>query len=220
MSESLTPLEENSFLSRARYPKGKRSLQAILDATYEIVTSEGLMGASQEAIARRAKVTQSAVRHYFPTKEELLLAFFTVGVERLQSVVDTKMAEAYSDARTKLLEVAATHLDWIMSIEDIYYFESAAFWGRNPGYRSLRENWYQGITRKYRDLISEIHPTWSHRECESSSFQVLTLILGSWTTLGATRPILGHRKPKTLKAMTLAGINQLISDKTEDNQGK
>ena len=75
MSESSSQPESNSFLSRARYPKGRKSLQAILDATYEIVTSEGLTGASQEAIARRAKVTQSAVRHYFPTKEELLLAF-------------------------------------------------------------------------------------------------------------------------------------------------
>ena len=220
MSESSSQPDGNSFLSRARYPKGRRSLQAILDATYEIVTSEGLMGASLEAIARRAKVTQSAVRHYFPTKEELLLAFFTVGVERLQSVVDTKMAEVYSDARTKLLEVVATHLDWIMGIEDIYYFESAAFWGRNPGYRNLRENWYQGITSQYRDLINEIHPSWSRQECEASSFQVLTLILGSWTTLGTTRPILRHRKPKTLKAMTLAGINQLISDNTGNEQGK
>lgn len=211
MSDSPTQLEENSFLSRARYPKGKRSLQAILDATYEIVTSEGLTAASQEAIARRANVTQSAVRHYFPTKEELLLAFFTVGVERLQSVIDNKMAETFSDSKTKLLEVTATHLDWISGIEDMYYFESAAFWGRNPGYRNLRENWYERLASQYRDLISEIHPTWLNQECESTSFQILTLILGSWATLGSTRPIHRHRSPKNLQAMTLEGINKLIS---------
>ena len=53
---------ENSFLARARYPKGKKRLQAILDAIYDIVITEGLAAASQEAIARRANVTQSAVR--------------------------------------------------------------------------------------------------------------------------------------------------------------
>ena len=220
MSESPTHLEENSLLSRARYPKGKRSLQAILDATYEIVTSEGLTAASQEAIARRANVTQSAVRHYFPTKEELLLAFFTVGVERLQLVIDNKMAETYADSKTKLLKVAATHLDWISDIEDMYYFESAAFWGRNPGYRNLRENWYEGLASQYRDLISEIHPTWSRQECASTSFQILTLTLGSWTTLGSTRPIHRNRSPKRLKAMTLDGINKLISTRTGSEKGE
>ena len=66
MSEQPAFEVENSFLSRARYPKGKRRLQAILDAMYEIVISDGLAAASQEAIAKRADVTQSAVRHYFP----------------------------------------------------------------------------------------------------------------------------------------------------------
>ena len=122
-----------------------------------------------------AEVTQSAVRHYFPTKEELLLAFFTVGVERLQLVIDNKMAETFSNSKTKLLKVAAAQLDW----------------------------------------ISEIHPTWSHQECESTRFQILTLILGSWTTLGSTRPIHRHRSPNKLKAMTLEGINKLISSVQE-----
>jgi len=105
------------------------------------------------------------VRHYFPTKEELLLAFFTVGVERLQLVIDNKMAETFSNSKTKLLKVAAAHLDW----------------------------------------ISEIHPTWSHQECVSTSFQILTLILGSWATLGSKRPMHRHRSPNKLKAMMRKG---------------
>jgi hypothetical protein len=50
MSEQPISTEESSFLSRARYSKGKRCLQAILNATYEIVVSGGLVGASQEEI--------------------------------------------------------------------------------------------------------------------------------------------------------------------------
>ena len=212
MSAPVLAGDGNTFLARARYPKGKMRLQAILDATYEIVTSEGLAAASQEAIARHANVTQSAVRHYFPSKEELLLAFFTVGVERIQVVLEEKLAERHPDPRTKLLDIVATHIDWIGEVEDVYYFESAAFWARNPGFRDLRENWYQKLARHYSDMLGEIHPDWSRSDCETASFQIMTLSLGSWTTIGNTRPLQQRRSQKSLKKMVLNGVEKLISN--------
>lgn len=202
---------DNSFLSRARYPKGRRSLQLILDATYDIVTTEGLAAASQEAIARRANVTQSAVRHYFHTKEELLLAFFTVGVERFRNVLQEKLYEDVANAKTKLLGIIDAHVDWISQTEDVYYFESAGFWARNPNFSDLRENWYQELATYYRDLLQQIHPDWSRAECEATSFQIVTLTLGTWTTIGATRPIQKKRSPKTLRKIVMAGVSKLIS---------
>jgi len=217
MPEQALTSEDNSFLSRARYPKGKRSLQAILDATYEIVTTQGLAAASQEAIARRANVTQSAVRHYFPSKEELLLAFFTVGAERIRSVLETKLAEPTTNPREKLIDIATTHITWISEIEDVYYFESSAFWARNPEYRDLRENWYQYVAREYRELLGQIHPHWTRSECEATSFQIMTLTLGSWTTVGSTRPLQQRRTQKSLIKIVLSGVNKLISDtKTQE----
>ena len=138
---------ENSFLARARYPKGKKRLQKILDATYEIVISEGLAAASQEAIAKRAEVTQSAVRHYFPTKDELLIAFFYSGIERLQQRLQNVMTETSQDPRTQLLESASLHYDRVLEVEDAYFFEAAAFWGRNPEFRAVRDAWYQSLDR-------------------------------------------------------------------------
>ena len=69
---------DDNFIGRARYAKGRDTLKAIHDATYDIIVSKGLSAASQEAIASRANVSQSTVRHYFPTKAELLLAFFSL----------------------------------------------------------------------------------------------------------------------------------------------
>ena len=211
MSTPLTIDADNSFLGRARYPKGKARLKAILEATYDIVISEGLAAASQEAIARRANVTQSAVRHYFPTKEELLLAFFSVGVERLKAVVDEKLAAHHDSAREKLLDIVSTHYDWINHTEDVYYFESAAFWGRNPGFRSMREAWYQKLTRHYRELLQEIHPDWNNPACQATAFQIVTLVLGSWTTMGNTRPMYRSSSKQALKATLMAGIDKLIT---------
>lgn len=46
------PKKVEGITSQARTPKGRRTLQAILDATFDLVSSEGLAAASQEAIAK------------------------------------------------------------------------------------------------------------------------------------------------------------------------
>ena len=201
---------EDSFLSRARYPKARKRLQDILDATYELIAEEGLAGASQEAIAKRAKVTQSAVRHYFPTKEELLLAFFKVGVERFRYVVDAKLREPNRDHREQLLEIISTHYDWIIRTEDVCYFEAAAFWGRNPEFRSFRESWYQRLTESYLDLLKKIHPSWSSDKLSDTTFQLMTLVLGGWITMGNTRSVYRGTAESDLKDKLLRGATRLI----------
>lgn len=87
MAKQSATESDNSFLSRARYPKGREALKSILDATYEVVTKQGLSAASQEAIAQQANVTKSAVRHYFSTKEELLLAFLPLALSGLRRLL-------------------------------------------------------------------------------------------------------------------------------------
>jgi len=206
-----TPQFESSFLTRARYPKGRRTLQTILDATYDLIISEGMAAASQEAIAKRANVTQSAVRHYFPTKEELLYAFFATGIERLQHLLKEKLAEQGEDPRNQLLESAGLHYDRMLEAEDVYFYEAAAYWARNPEFRELRDRWYQNVLRHYAELIQRLHPDWKKEQCNTCAIQLLTLILGGWTTLGSSRPFHKKRSRKALKAILLEGVDRLIS---------
>ena len=172
--------------------------------------SEGLAAASQEAIARRAEVTQSAVRHYFPTKDELLIAFFSTGIERLQQRLQSKMAEIGKDPRAQLLESASLHYDRILEVEDVYFFEAAAFWGRNPEFRNLRDAWYQSLEQHYFALIEGIHPEWDKQQITTAALAVLTLILGGWVTMGSSRPVLRRRSQTSLKSMLLCGIERVI----------
>ena len=202
---------ENSFLARAKYPKGRQTLKAILDATYEIVTTRGLAAASQEAIAQQANVTQSAVRHYFCTKEELLLAFFTVGVERLRTIIEDKLKNPSRPAKETLLDIIDTHYEWISQTKDVYYFESASFWGRNPGFRALREEWYGELLGHYRSLLGQIHPNWTRKQRDEASYQLITLVLGGWNTMGGTRPFYQSRSTESLKRALLAGAAKIIS---------
>ena len=101
-------------------------------------------------------------------------------------------------------------MDWICDVEDVYYFESSAFWGRNPGFRALRENWYQHLAKQYQLMLKDIQPVWSHSEREATSFQILTLTLGCWTTLGNTRPMYQRRNKTSLKKIVIEGVKKLI----------
>ena len=207
----INPASGTSFMSRGRYPKSRERLKDIFYATYDIIVAEGLAGASQEAIAKRAEVTQSAVRHYFPTKEDLLQAFFMVSVERLQSLIEETLKRPNQDHLNQLLEIVGTHYDWMIRTEDVYYFESAAFWGRNPQLRAFRESWYRNLTRYYRDLLAKIHPTWGPEELSETAFQLITLVLGGWSTLGTTRSVYRSLSKKNLKTKLLRGAVKLVS---------
>jgi AcrR family transcriptional regulator len=210
MAEQAEPHFQNSFLARARYPKGKRRLQAILDATFDIVVSEGLAAASQEAIAKRAGVTQSAVRHYFPTKDELLMAFFSTGIERLQHKIHATIDNSSLEPRQQLLDSASMHYEGILETEDSYFFEAAAFWGRNADFRKFRDEWYQSLDRHYIRLLGKIHPKWSRKRCADVALQILTLILGGWVTLGSSRPMRRSGSRQALKNSLLQGIERVM----------
>lgn len=50
--------------------------QALVRATLDLIAESGVRGATVRAIAERAQVTQGLIRHYFSTKEALVLAAY------------------------------------------------------------------------------------------------------------------------------------------------
>lgn len=210
MTEDLG-VRTQDIASRARTPKGQRTLRAILDATFDLVGSEGLAAASQEAIARRANVTQSAVRHYFPKKEDLLDAFFVESIERLTSLFGEEFAKVDKDPLSRLLSIASLHYERMLNVEDVAYFEIASAWARDPNYRDFRNEWYKRTARYYFELVREIHPDWEQERCHAAVFQIVTLVLGGWATMGSSRALYQRKGRNALKAMLLDGIERLIS---------
>ena len=130
------------------------------------------------------------------------MAFFKVGVERFRYVVDAKLREPNRDHREQLLEIISTHYDCIRT-EDVCYFETAAFWGRNPEFRSFRESWYQRLTESYLDLLKTI-------QAGASDTTLMTLVLGGWITMGNTRSVYRGTAESDLKDKLLRGTTRLF----------
>lgn len=202
---------DDVLASRTRTPKGRQTLQAILDATFDLVGTGGLAAASQEAVATRANVSQSALRYYFPTKNDLLYAFFLASIERLEKQFKEELATTDKDPRSQLITIASLHYDRMLEVEDVFFFDTASFWSLNPGYRKIRNSWWRRMSGYYADLIQAMHPEWDSERCTASAFQVSTLVLGGWTTLGSSRPFHQRRDRKELKAMLIDGIERLLA---------
>lgn len=176
-----------------------------------MITSEGLVGASQEAIAKRANVTQSAVRHYFPKKNDLLDALFPGGIERLEMQFKQALSLVDKDPRSKLIRIASLHYDRALEVEDAAFFEAASAWSRSKQYQSVSNGWNNRLGSNYLQLIQELHPDWDRERCSATVFQIITLVLGSWATMGSSRPLFPRRSRKALKAILLEGVERLIA---------
>lgn len=93
----------------------RRNLANVLDAAGELFAEEG-MGASMEAIAKRAGVGVGTIYRRFPTKEALVEA---VVIHHFESVCDEcdalagrgSAGEAFSAVLSYVIETASRHLD-------------------------------------------------------------------------------------------------------------
>ena len=74
--------------STGRSPKGAAKREAILDAALAVFGEVGLHGASLREIASRVGVSHQSLMHYFPTKNELLMAVLRRRDERLRRHFD------------------------------------------------------------------------------------------------------------------------------------
>jgi AcrR family transcriptional regulator len=210
MARQMETLIDTRFSERTRTPKGRATLQAILEATFDLATTQGLRAASQEAIARRTGLTQSAVRHYFPTKSDLLDAFFWYGAQKLEQQFIDEFRKTDIAPRTRLLSLANLHYELIMKVDDSAYFETLSIWSRTPEYRMYRDSFEHRVRGYYADLLQLMHPEWDEKRCAATAFQLLTLVLGGWQSLGGSSTMQPRRGRKALKAILLEGIERLI----------
>ncbi len=210
MAQAAQAMIATRFGDIARTPKGRTTLQAILEATFELATTQGLLAASQEAIARRTGLTQSAVRHYFPTKSDLLDAFFWYGIQKLEQQLLDEVGKTDLAPRARLLTLADLHYDLILKVDDSAYFETLSIWLRTPEYRKYRDSFERRACGYYADLLQEMHPEWEKKRCAATAFQLFTLVVGGWQSLGSSSAMRPRRGYKALKAILLEGIERLI----------
>jgi AcrR family transcriptional regulator len=82
------PASRRKSATPGHYAKGLLKREAILDAALPVFGQAGFHGASLREIARQCGVSHQSLMHYFPTKDELLLAVVRRRDERLRRHFD------------------------------------------------------------------------------------------------------------------------------------
>lgn len=190
--------------------KGARTRRAVLRAAADVVATDGLAAASQEQVAARAGISQSTLRHHFPTKDDLVRALFDDVHDHHRQLIERTLLEPGLADRERLLKIANTHLDVVTSSSDALAFEAYARVARDEPARRLRNEWYEWLVQHYVDLIGRLHPEFTESDRRGRATGVLSVLLGSWVVAGTSRPDLGAGSIEQLRNQLLASINAII----------
>lgn len=88
--------------------------RALLDASLDLITAEGLEGFSMREVARRAGVSHQAPYHHFPDREAILAAIVAEGFERLRA--DSLAAlESVSNPSARLTSIGRAYVNFALN---------------------------------------------------------------------------------------------------------
>ena len=193
-----------------RSTKGERTRRAILEGGKAIVGELGTQALSQDAVAKRAGISQSALRHYFLTKDDLLAALFDDVLAGHRARFEQIVLEPGATDAVRFTRMVHAHLDAIVSIDDSIMLEVFAFWSRNEEAGAARRAFHVWLIGHYTDSIQALRPELSPLQCREIALQVLTLTLGAWLTLGSSRPHLLDRSAARVKEALLRAIDAMV----------
>jgi AcrR family transcriptional regulator len=175
---------EEYFAAAGRTPKGRRARRAIFTATRNLVITEGLQLTSLEAIANAAGLSQAALRHHFPTRDDLLSEFFVAATRWFRVQLTALLTGGDRPAREQLRQCIAWHIEYMEHVNTVLWLEGSAYWIRQLRPRQARDGFYRWLLNHYARLIREVQPALRPKEARQRAYTVLSLVLGAWITHG------------------------------------
>jgi AcrR family transcriptional regulator len=190
--------------------KGDRTRRAIIEAVNDIVAREGMTAVSQENVARRVGISQSALRHHYPTKDNLVRAVVDDQLVMFRTAMERLMLEPGGTPASRLARMIDAHFERVTTHSEALTFEVYAHWARDAEARKPAHEWFAWLASHYAELIRLIRPTLSRVECGERALQIITLCLGAWITLAETRPLVTDRAAGKVRRGLQRGVDSLV----------
>ncbi|QJQ32183.1 TetR/AcrR family transcriptional regulator [Sphingomonas lacunae] len=171
-----------------RESKGGRTRRRIMAEVQSMIDEVGIHAISQDAVARRVGITQSALRHHFPTRESMFDAIFDHIFSGFYLSAERVLLEPGHDPRQRLLMLCELHLDYVVSESDRVALQSFAHYVDNAELLARQSGWYHWITDHYAALLGAIRPELDGTTCRGRALAILTMSIGAWITIGRSRP--------------------------------
>ena len=88
--------------------------EQVLDAAARLFVEKGFDGTSTRDIAKATGMLPGSLYYHFSSKEDLLVAVFEEGVQRISDCVDTALASAAQDPWARLQKASEAHLSMLL----------------------------------------------------------------------------------------------------------
>lgn len=193
-----------------RETKGERTRRRIMTEARAMIDEIGIEAISQDAIARRVGITQSALRHHFPTRESMFDAIFDHVFSGFYRSAEQVLLEPGSEPKQRLMKLCALHLGYAMTESDRVALQSFAHYLYNPELLSRQSSWYHWIAGHYAALLGAIRPDLDDVTRQGRALAILTISIGAWVTVGASRPSWPALPGEKTKAALLAAVEHMI----------
>jgi AcrR family transcriptional regulator len=193
-----------------RETKGERTRRRIMAEALSMIDAMGMDAMSQDAVAKRVSITQSALRHHFPTRESMFDAIFDHAFSGFYRSAEKVLLEPGNDPRQRLMKLCALHLGYAMTESDRAALQSFAHYLYNPDLLSRQSSWYHWISGHYAALLGAIRPDLDEATCHARAIAILTMSIGAWITVGRSRPSWPALPNGAAKASLLSAIELLI----------
>jgi AcrR family transcriptional regulator len=138
-----------------RTPRTDNRLPQVLDAAAGLFRSKGYASTSMRDIAAAVGMLPGSLYYHFPSKEELLVAVYRTGVERVASAVRAAVAEV--DGPWERLEAGCrAHLAALLGGSDFAQVVIRIFPGDAPGVEDRLAELREGYERQFRELVEAL----------------------------------------------------------------
>jgi TetR/AcrR family transcriptional regulator, transcriptional repressor of aconitase len=163
--------------SRGPYRKGVERRQEILDRTLDVVASRGIDGTSFRAVGEAIGVSHAALRHYFSSREDLL-----VEVLRERDRASDRAVEDTDGVFSRLTVVADRNVRE-PSLVTLYTTLLGA--SVEPGNETARDFFAERFERARTDLVGQLREELraSGRHTDADLDQVASLIIAAFDGL-------------------------------------
>ncbi|GGA26751.1 TetR/AcrR family transcriptional regulator [Neptunicoccus cionae] len=131
--------------------------EALIHAALDLISEQGIGGATVRAIAQRADVTQGLIRHYFSSKEELIAAAYEFHMDQMTELTATPVATPEVSASHRLgTFVAAGLTSPVMDTRSVTLWASFISSLRNDDdMRAMHQRTYYNFRNRLEALIAD-----------------------------------------------------------------
>ncbi len=189
--------------------KGYERAGAILDAARVMLAKEGYAGLAMRSVALQVGVSLSTVQHYYPSRDALIEALLLQTFDRYQGAIDERVAELGMGSRLELFKAVIDYFldDLSDQIASGLFFEISALANRHAYASQMFDTMLTRARKTLRNLIREIAPHMSARQCEVRGALIVSQMIGTMLFLSDARP--QHEELKELKQEATAAIMRI-----------